>query len=305
MRQTTLSTAEVANLFSVTETTVKRWADEGRLLCQKTPGGHRKFGMKDVIQFAEEFGFSPTGILSFSETDEVSRKLELAVLRRDFNLMAQSFVEKALTPQQTDLYEFLSYLYQHHISLTDIYDSVIRPGMKQIGELWQEGKISVAHEHQAAAETINAIIRLQSELRVRKTTTLSALCACPEDEQHDIGLRCIASVLRVEGWTVHYLGSRTPMEAIGELCKELQPSLVCLSTMMEVNAKAMIDELGKLRRILHARKAKLVFGGGAMQEDGSPWIAEDKVIQTSAGLLEYVHREFQAIRGKQVSMRGS
>jgi excisionase family DNA binding protein len=52
MQRTILSTADVARLFNVTETTVKRWADEGVLRCQKTPGGHRRFVIKYVVEFA-------------------------------------------------------------------------------------------------------------------------------------------------------------------------------------------------------------------------------------------------------------
>jgi len=293
MRKAILSTAEVANLFSVTETTVKRWADEGKLKCQKTPGGHRKFETKGVIEFAEMYGFSPTGTLSLPEGDELSRKMELAVLRRDFNSMAQAFAEKAVSPQQSDVYKFLSYLYQHHVPLTDIYDSVIRPGMQQIGDLWYRGEISVAHEHQAASETVSAIIRLQSELRMGKQTALLALCACPEEEQHDIGLRCVASILGVEGWTVHYLGARTPMDSIGEFCRELKPSMVCLSTTMEENARALVAGIGKLKKALHAKKVRLVLGGRPLMDGGRQTNIRENFFATSAGLLEYVRTEFQ------------
>jgi excisionase family DNA binding protein len=43
-----LTTGEVADIFGVTTTTVKRWADDGRLASFKTPGGHYRFRAEDV-----------------------------------------------------------------------------------------------------------------------------------------------------------------------------------------------------------------------------------------------------------------
>ena len=39
----TYSTREVAQMWNVSESTVKRWADTSGLHCYRTPGGHRKF----------------------------------------------------------------------------------------------------------------------------------------------------------------------------------------------------------------------------------------------------------------------
>src|SRR2546423_349712 len=39
------STKELAEMWDVSESTVKRWADAGALRCRKTVGGHRKFEM--------------------------------------------------------------------------------------------------------------------------------------------------------------------------------------------------------------------------------------------------------------------
>ena len=291
MRKTILSTADVATLFNVTETTVKRWADDGKLKCQKTPGGHRKFPMREVIVFAESFGFSPIGTLSLAR-DSQSREVELSVLRRDFGALAKLFVLNALTPSETDLPSFLSYLYQHHIPLADIYDEVVRPGMIQIGEQWKQGKISPAHEHRSSNETIVAITQLQAEIRSKVKLGTSALCACPEEEQHEIGLRCISSVLQVEGWTVHYVGARVPMKAIGELCIELRPSLVCLSVTMEENTQAMLKGIKELREIVDSQKGKMVLGGSGVMNKSIPY----SVLNSSKDLLRYARTAFQENR---------
>ena len=43
-----LTSKDVALVFGVTTTTVREWAEEGKLPSFKTPGGHRRFRREDV-----------------------------------------------------------------------------------------------------------------------------------------------------------------------------------------------------------------------------------------------------------------
>lgn len=45
-----LTRAEVARLLGVSPNTVSRWAREGRLTCQMTLGGHRRFDSRLIEQ---------------------------------------------------------------------------------------------------------------------------------------------------------------------------------------------------------------------------------------------------------------
>jgi methanogenic corrinoid protein MtbC1 len=229
VRKTILSTADVARLFNVTETTVKRWADGGTLKCQKTPGGHRKFEIRSVIDFAEKNNFDPVGVLQYMGDRALSEKLQLAVLSRDYASLVRMYVERALSPDTTDLFTFLSFLYEHRIALADIYDRVLAPGMHEIGELWAAGKIGVSHEHRASYETMDALAKLQAEIHVRPPTGRRVVCACLGEELHEIGLRCAANLFESEGWKVHYLGARTPTDAIIASVRELHPDVVSVS----------------------------------------------------------------------------
>src|SRR3981189_24716 len=54
MNTEVLSTRQVATLLGVGEATVKRWADAGEIECFRTPGGHRKFRLRDVTAFVQK-----------------------------------------------------------------------------------------------------------------------------------------------------------------------------------------------------------------------------------------------------------
>ena len=49
------STADLAKLLSIDASTVKRWADSGRLQCYKTIGGHRRFSLEQIQSFVSDY----------------------------------------------------------------------------------------------------------------------------------------------------------------------------------------------------------------------------------------------------------
>lgn len=261
MHKTILSTAEVARLFHVTETTVKRWADEGTLKCQKTPGGHRKFPMRNIVEFVNAHNFEPAGTLALDEGDLLAGKIEVAILSRNFDALRGAFIEKALSPDKSDLYRFFSYLYQHHLQLWEIYDLVLAPGMREIGDLWERGEIGICHEHHASNETLDALAKLQAQVLIKPATGDTVICACLDNELHDIGLRCGAYIFEAEGWRVHYLGARTPQDALIASIQEQKPRVVFISATTIGNEEECVRALKNIHTAAHLHRSRLLLGG--------------------------------------------
>ena len=49
-----ISLTKAANLLGVHSTTLRRWADKGEIPYMLTPGGHRRFSVNDIQQFANQ-----------------------------------------------------------------------------------------------------------------------------------------------------------------------------------------------------------------------------------------------------------
>lgn len=289
MQKTILSTADIARLFRVTETTVKRWSDGGLLKCQKTPGGHRKFEIKHVFEFATTNNLEPVGALSLSGKDSQASQIELAVLVRDYDALTRIFIEKGLSPERTDLFKYFSYLYQHHIQLWEIFDNILGPGMHEIGSRWEQGQIGVSHEHKASYETLDALAKLQAQVLIKEPTGRSVICACLDEELHEMGLRCAAYLFESLGWNVHYLGARTPAGSLNSAIQELHPDVVCISL-------TTVEEGGKLQetlQLIHSStrkvKGQLIVGGGGVSRMAGGEQVGDATYQTSKELAGYIN----------------
>jgi excisionase family DNA binding protein len=297
MQKTILSTAEVARLFNVTETTVKRWADDGMLRCQKTPGGHRKFEIRNVIEFAEKNHFEPVATLTMPESDEHAPAVQMAILGRDFPTLVGAFVQKALSPDPLDLFRFLSFLYEHRIHLWEIYDLVLRPAMVLIGERWAHGEVDISHEHRASYETMDALAKLQAQILIKPAVGKTAVCACLGEEAHEIGLRCASNLFESEGWKSHYLGARSPYSSVIVAIRELRPDAVCLSITHVADEGVLVEQLGQISALLHNDRGILIAGGrGATPRVLGDGIV-DAVFSSSKDQLDFITQMHRSGKG--------
>ncbi len=288
MHKTVISTIDVARLFNVTETTVKRWADEGMLRCQKTPGGHRKYQIRNVIEFAEKNNFEPIGVLSLPGQEGQDAQVQMAILKRDFDVLVRTFVEKALSPDRTDLYVFFSYLYEHRIALWEIYDLILRPGMIEIGDRWSRGEIGVSQEHRASYETLDALAKLQNEILVKPSTGDAVVFACLGEELHEIGLRCVANVFEAEGWLTHYLGARTPPDAVIVAAQELRPTVVALSVTHGQDPEVLVGDLRRIADVVGPIGVRLIIGGAGVPASLRPESWHHGVLNSARELTTFI-----------------
>jgi len=256
-----LSTQEVAALLNVTETTIKRWADEGNIPCTKTLGGHRKFAMKDIVAFAERNAYPLTGTAPPPMTDRQFEQLEFAVHTRNFSKISEVFFQIAQQGDREGLLTLLLYLSKHHISIATIADEVVKPALMKVGAMWAEGKMEISREHLASQAVTEALVRLAPELHRKPSNGLVAACACAEGEFHEIGLRNLAFALETEGWKVHYIGANTPFESLQTFIKKIKPDLFCLSLTVINNKSEFFEELRSTQKLLHATGGMFMIGG--------------------------------------------
>jgi excisionase family DNA binding protein len=256
-----ISTKEVAGLFSITETTVKRWSDEGLIPCVKSPGGHRKFRLSDVVEFAEKQGYPVTGTLEPPLTKEQMETVQFAIHTQNYHKIAEVLYDEALQADPEGVFQLLNYLSKHNIKLSTLADEVLRPPMVRIGELWKDGKLQIDQEHRTSHAMTEAMVRLVPQLHKKDRNGLKAVCACLEGEQHEIGLRSLAFALETEGFRVDFLGSNTPIDSLISSVKQHKPNLVCVSFTSSAPHPHLLDAFSRLAKAVRSVGGRLVAGG--------------------------------------------
>jgi methanogenic corrinoid protein MtbC1 len=124
------------------------------------------------------------------------------------------------------------------------------PLERRIGELWHEGKISVAIEHYISKLVQQKLFSVMNQFSLSDHGP-KVIVACPPKETHELGALTVAYHCALRGCRVIYLGSDTPIDDLSALCLEVQPALVLLS----VTLGAQEDELRSLAEAL-AHKIK-------------------------------------------------
>ncbi len=256
------STRELAEMLSVNESTVKRWADSGYIECAKTRGGHRKFPVRSVLKFIHENQMSVPS-LSLAEFD---KKDEQAHLSAGFvDILVPRLKEAAL---QGDSHEVLRLMRTGLVSQPDmilLYTQLLFPALVEIGAGWENGELGVDSEHLATQAIKSALFRFQSEIHVKEANGLTAIVTCYEGEIHDIAITCIACYLTSEGWKVYHLGQDIPTEDLATFIQMKKPDLVAVSADIIENERSFV--LAVNNKIVAAAKkagALTIVGGSGL-----------------------------------------
>jgi excisionase family DNA binding protein len=257
-----LSTRQVATLLGVGEATVKRWADAGEIDCFRTPGGHRKFRLRDVTAFVQKRQYQAPGILPEGLPPGAGELGEAAV---------QHFEAAALRGDAPGLVAQLSALRLRGHALAELFDEVAAPALHRVGQRWEQEELSVAEEHVAAQAVIDAVARAQplaeppgEPVRPDRGTAIVAAVA---GEQHDIAARMAACLLRARGFEVLAPLAQTPARDLAELVLRSRASLVVLSSTV---TEGVEDQLRMASAAARQTGGRVVVGGAGMRRAALP-----------------------------------
>lgn len=118
------------------------------------------------------------------------------------------------------------------LSLETFLRDVVLPLLREIGEGWERGEITIAQEHYASNLIRGRLMALGRGWG--RGSGRHALLAAPAGEQHDLGLVVLALALRDHGWRVTFLGADTPIETITDTSRRVAPEVVVLAMLQPI-----------------------------------------------------------------------
>ena len=131
-------------------------------------------------------------------------------------------------------------------SVETVLRDVVLPFLRELGDRWEDGSLTVAQEHFASAVLRGRLMGLARCFDVGSGPR--AILACPSGEQHELGLLCFGIGLREHGWRITYLGADTPIDTLRDTAARLAPDLVVICAEREQPLRAVVGEIGQLSR---------------------------------------------------------
>lgn len=153
------------------------------------------------------------------------------------------------------------------VPLSGAVAGVVLPFLQEVGDRWEAGTLSVAHEHFVSDMLRRKLMALssappQSVLDDAAASAPVVLLACPAGERHDMVLLCVALMLRERGARTRFLGADTPIPAVLTAARAAHADAVVLAA---TRSTAFTAHTTTLRRLAQDHALYVAGRGGDEQ----------------------------------------
>lgn len=253
MLENSWSPARLAPIIGVSESTVKRWIDRGHLRAERTPGGHRRIALADVISFLRARGRALPSPLAIGARLGAARAVDAVTPEALARLLVDGDAQAARA--------ILLGQYRAGRSIDDLLDHLAAPAMAHVGLGWAEGRISVHEEHAATLRLYGILLDLRSLIPGAAETALMALGGAPEGDPYLLPSLMVELTLADMGWRTINLGPHTPAWSLREAIEQHRPRLAWLSITSPHPAAAFLADYPHVLEAAQARRVSLIVGG--------------------------------------------
>ena len=291
-----LSPKELALAIGVSESTIKRWADDGLVRVSRTLGGHRRILLGEALRFIRHNKATVVRpeMLGLTELEtvksDVSVKEEGQLGEKMYNALASGDGAKARG--------LMLSAYLGGRPLAWLFDGPIRQAMHRLGELWQHNEMGVLIEHRATDLCISAINQLRELVHNQDMaqepsgnppppTRLLALGGAVEHDPYILPTLMAASVMAEVGYQTINFGPHTPVDVFIKAAKEYRPAIIWVSCSVRDHPNPVGDSIQKLADLMHEIQSHILLGGRGKEvlwQASHPHITE---VQTMAQVMEF------------------
>ena len=173
----------------------------------------------------------------------------------------------------------------------DIINNILLDGMKVVGDLFGSGQMQLPFVLQSA-EAMKAAVRFLEPYMEKKggaTAKGIMVLATVKGDVHDIGKNLVDIILTNNGYKVHNLGIKQPIEAILQASEETHADAIGMSGLLVKSTLIMKDNLELMNE--RGVKVPVILGGAALTRR----YVEDDLKSLYHGRLFYAHDAFAGL----------
>ncbi|MFO0747149.1 MAG: helix-turn-helix domain-containing protein [Myxococcota bacterium] len=259
-QKTLLSPKDLARALGVSESSVKRWVDDGALRAMRTAGGHRRIALAEAVRFIRRSG-TPVLMPELLTGAQLPSSIASISLSTPSEAAAEELWKVLCADQAPAGRALILSLYLAGWPLSAICDGPIRAAMTRIGEVWRHDKAGIYIEHRATDTCLQALAELRTLLPTEAADQL-ALGGAPSGDPYQLPSLMVALVLAEQGFGERNLGANTPAAVLVEAATRHRPRLVWLACSTEAKStKDLLRELDTLSETVSPWHGEIVVGG--------------------------------------------
>ncbi|WP_248723637.1 MerR family transcriptional regulator [Seonamhaeicola sp. ML3] len=219
--QVNFSIKDLENLTGIKAHTIRIWEKRYNLLQpNRSDTNIRSYSIGSFqkllnISFLNNNGYKISKIANLREEEIPIKVREIASRSKVEDHAINALKMAMINFDQVLFYNTYNNLIENK-TFSDIFYTVFRPLLNEIGILWQTSTITPAHEHFLSVHIKQKILlnieRLQS--LEPKPNSKTYILYLPDHEIHDIGLLFINYQLRSKGFHTIFLGESVPVESL-------------------------------------------------------------------------------------------
>jgi len=256
----TFSPKQVARALDVSESSLKRWCDRGLIGTVKTAGGHRRIALASIVAFVREserslarpelLGLPPISGSGKEVVAETAKHFANALRRSDHEVCRRLVLESFVSGE----------------TLAELFDAVLAPAMRQVGDLWECHDLEIYEERVACDICTRIIDECRLLIPTPPPTAPVALGATPAGDPYTLATRMAECVARESGWRATSLGANLPFKTILKAVEKRNPRLLWLSVSAIDDSAAFLRQYELFQQHLPPSLA-IVVGGRALTEE--------------------------------------
>lgn len=287
----TYSIKAVAEATGLTVETLRAWERRYRVIEPKRgAGGHRLYTAHDVSRLRRLRETTarghPIGKIAHLSNDALSRLLSEQPSTGG-DAAAQSLVARILAavskyrPAECDQVMAMAFAL---LPPFEVVRNVLAPALREVGERWHRGELSIAQERIAsncARRQLGALLHTFNSVSRGPVVVFATLSG----ERHELGILMYAALAASLRLRAYYLGPDLPPEEAARCALKVSAAAVAISMVMGDAVESGLEQLQGLRRQLPST-VEIWIGGQASNEIDTALFPPASIRMTAAGDFE-------------------
>lgn len=263
-----LNSKEVSGILGINISTLKRWTDSGKLGCEKTAGGHRKFTMQHIRDYYKTYSdSSKSDFLSLESKNH--KKIYGLINQQDYKQLAIDLSIASLKAEDSTVNTIINGLYMNGTPVADLFDFVVDVAGNIVEDQLKNNKIAHTDAYLSRKIITRSVDGLNRNKPNGDFNGKNALCINFEDNLPDIGVVMSEVLMRHNGYNVFNSGSHAELGELSEIIIKRKIDIVlfylcnlqCCNAVVEENVSKTVTQIFDSIKVAKKLDIKILFGG--------------------------------------------